>query len=183
MSASLKVEGDPRSVVTRADVEAQDVIVKAVEAAYPNVRIVGEEGAYRPPPVNTTEEEEEEGGGGQPLTLYVDPLDGTREYVLGNVGNVLCLLGLVRGGRPVGGVMRAPFGRAFIGGEGTGGLLEETEAGVYEPFDGPGPYEGPTEACRVCASGSAGVAEAFKALEGMGCTVNVLGGAGNKVSE
>ena len=44
------------------------------------------------------------------LTVFVDPLDGTREFVEGRMGNVQCLIGVVRLGKPVMGVIGLPFG-------------------------------------------------------------------------
>jgi len=43
------------------------------------------------------------------VTIYVDPMDGTREFVEGRLGNVQCLVGIVVDGRPVGGVVGLPF--------------------------------------------------------------------------
>lgn len=43
------------------------------------------------------------------VTLYVDPMDGTREFVEGRVWNVQCLIGITYRGKPVGGVIGLPF--------------------------------------------------------------------------
>ncbi len=43
------------------------------------------------------------------VTIYVDPMDGTREFVEGRLGNVQCLVGIVVDGRPVGGAVGLPF--------------------------------------------------------------------------
>ena len=43
------------------------------------------------------------------VTIYVDPMDGTREFVEGRLGNVQCLVGVVVDGRPVGGAVGLPF--------------------------------------------------------------------------
>ena len=43
------------------------------------------------------------------VTLYVDPLDGTREFVEGRYENVSCLIGISIHGRPVAGVIGLPF--------------------------------------------------------------------------
>jgi 3'-phosphoadenosine 5'-phosphosulfate (PAPS) 3'-phosphatase len=42
-------------------------------------------------------------------TIYVDPLDGTREFVDGRYENVTCLIGIAIDGKPVGGVIGVPF--------------------------------------------------------------------------
>ncbi|KAL7543838.1 hypothetical protein ACHAWF_009453 [Thalassiosira exigua] len=43
------------------------------------------------------------------LTAYVDPLDGTREFVEGRLGNVQCLVGACHRGRPIMGAVGLPF--------------------------------------------------------------------------
>ena len=43
------------------------------------------------------------------LTLFVDPLDGTREFVEGRLSNVACLIGIARQDRPIAGVIGLPF--------------------------------------------------------------------------
>lgn len=43
------------------------------------------------------------------MTVYIDPLDGTREFVEGRVLNVQCLIGIIFDGKPVGGVVGLPF--------------------------------------------------------------------------
>ena len=43
------------------------------------------------------------------LALFVDPLDGTREFVEGRLKNVACLIGITRNNRPVAGVIGLPF--------------------------------------------------------------------------
>ena len=43
------------------------------------------------------------------LTLYIDPMDGTREFVEQRLHNVQCLIGITWKGRPIGGVIGLPF--------------------------------------------------------------------------
>ena len=43
------------------------------------------------------------------LTLYIDPMDGTREFVEGRLHNVQCLIGITWKGRPIGGIIGLPF--------------------------------------------------------------------------
>jgi 3'-phosphoadenosine 5'-phosphosulfate (PAPS) 3'-phosphatase len=43
------------------------------------------------------------------LALFVDPLDGTREFVEGRLQNVACLIGIARKNRPIAGVVCLPF--------------------------------------------------------------------------
>ena len=43
------------------------------------------------------------------ITVFVDPLDGSREFVEGRVSNCQCLIGVSLGSTPIAGVMNAPF--------------------------------------------------------------------------
>ena len=43
------------------------------------------------------------------IALFVDPLDGTREFVEGRLKNVACLIGISRNNRPIAGVISLPF--------------------------------------------------------------------------
>ena len=90
--------------VTQADREAERVIRERVEAAYPQHGIFGEEFGLR---------------AGNGLTWVVDPIDGTRAFMMGML-HWGVLLALFDGERPVLGVMHQPFtGETFYGnGEG-----------------------------------------------------------------
>ena len=101
--SSLKIAEDPRSALTAADLAAQREIAGALRASWPGLAIVGEEDGS--PGVEGGEEEVLEplrldlcggGGGGdaeasavlEDVVVYVDPLDGTREFVEGRLANV-----------------------------------------------------------------------------------------------
>jgi len=43
------------------------------------------------------------------LTLYIDPMDGTREFVEQRLHNVQCLIGITWKGQPIGGIIGLPF--------------------------------------------------------------------------
>ena len=43
------------------------------------------------------------------LTIYIDPMDGTRQFVEGRLQNVQCLIGITYKGHPIGGVIGLPF--------------------------------------------------------------------------
>ena len=43
------------------------------------------------------------------LTLYIDPMDGTREFVENRLQNVQCLIGITHKGQPIAGVIGLPF--------------------------------------------------------------------------
>jgi len=49
------------------------------------------------------------------LTVFVDPLDATKEFVLGNAFCVVTLIGIAENGVPIAGVMYQPF----VGSDGT----------------------------------------------------------------
>lgn len=100
---------DDASPVTRADAEAERIILAGLAEIAPGVPIVAEESvsAGRTPP--TAE-----------LFFLVDPLDGTKEFISRN-GEFTVNVALVEAGAPVLGVVYAPaLGRAYAGGSGLG---------------------------------------------------------------
>jgi 3'(2'), 5'-bisphosphate nucleotidase len=85
-----------RSPVTRADTEAEALLLAALAVALPDVVVVSEEafaGGYRPVPSD-------------PFVL-VDPLDGTKQFVAGEP-EFTVNVALVEGGRPTYGLVYAP---------------------------------------------------------------------------
>ena len=130
-----KVDGDPRSALTEADGAAQEVILHCLRHRWgADLHIVGEEDEDGDDGTNDDEERQdvfERYGVPKPedaalnedilstdstqevplssVTLFVDPMDGTREFVEGRLGNVQCLVGVVVDGQPVGGVVGLPF--------------------------------------------------------------------------
>jgi len=90
--------------VTAADRTAETVIRDRIAARYPQHGIFGEEHGYEP--------------GACALTWVIDPIDGTRAFITGQVHWGI-LVGLYDGERPVLGGMYQPFtGELFIGGPG-----------------------------------------------------------------
>jgi 3'(2'), 5'-bisphosphate nucleotidase len=103
----FKAKDDP---VTLADREANVLICDALRAAYPGIPIVAEES----PPSSY------EGYASAPAAWFVDPLDGTREFVARN-GEFAVMIGLAEHGRATAGVVVCPsIGRSFIGAVGHG---------------------------------------------------------------
>lgn len=88
--------GDAYDPVTAADRDAERAIREALAAAYPLHGILGEEFG----PVRSDAE----------FCWVIDPIDGTRAFILGQPlwGT---LIGLTRGGAPVLGLMDQPFTR------------------------------------------------------------------------
>jgi len=117
----LKDASDPRTALTLADTRAQDIIWRGLRAAFGTALvIVGEED----PPSDEVEvsalaEEELPGGFVIPedlqslvfsdITVFIDPVDGTREFVEGRLEAVTSLLGVSYRGRAVAGIMGIPF--------------------------------------------------------------------------
>ena len=133
-NVQFKEEGEARSAMTIADTAAQKVIVSSLLSKYSTLNIVGEEDepieidAGSRKDLNDTmlvdvdfylpNDLKEDGGLDEPpdelrvdeIVVYVDPLDGTREFVEGRLSNVQCLIGLVWRGRPLMGAVGLPFG-------------------------------------------------------------------------
>ena len=125
-----KLEGtggwDP---LTEADIRAQRLILSLLSHRWPSLRIVGEEdgceeaAASKGLAKSLLEEQslkedivnEEEVPSAlkelpiEDLCLFVDPLDGTKEFTKGNYPAVQTLIGIALRGRPIAGVMHAPF--------------------------------------------------------------------------
>lgn len=123
--------------MTIADTTAQKVIVSSLLGMYPNLDIVGEEDesvdvdmdakqvlndelflmdnprlAFHLPRELAEDDDLEEPPEELDMSevvVFVDPLDGTREFVEGRLDNVQCLIGLVYRGVPLMGVLGLPF--------------------------------------------------------------------------
>jgi myo-inositol-1(or 4)-monophosphatase len=108
--AAIDIEnkGDARDYdpVTEADRAAERVIRAAIARRYPDHRIRGEEAGVD--------------GGSSPLTWVIDPIDGTRSFVLGQL-HWGTLIALHDGTRAQLGIVHQPFigesFSAFVGGE------------------------------------------------------------------
>lgn len=121
LNVSHKEDDDPRSALTEADTAAQAVVVASLRAAWPGLRIVGEEddddvaasaGAPATPPLRTdlcVAAESSLTADLEHVTVFVDPLDGTREFVEGRVWNVQVLVGIAVHGEAVAGAVGLPF--------------------------------------------------------------------------
>jgi histidinol phosphatase-like enzyme (inositol monophosphatase family) len=106
----IENKGDARDYdpVTEADRAAERVIRETIGLRYPSHRIRGEESGVS--------------GGDSGLTWVIDPIDGTRSFVLGQL-HWGTLIALYDGTKPVLGIMNQPFvGESFsavAGGEAT----------------------------------------------------------------
>ena len=127
----MKEEGNIKSVVTQADIDAQKRIITGLRSTWgDDLLIIGEEeddgdedDAVVPNDDDkkknrlaldlldhtTIVDDAEDQVDMEDLVLFVDPLDGTREFVEGRLENVACLIGIAKRGRPIAGVIGLPF--------------------------------------------------------------------------
>ena len=107
-SVEWKGQGDP---ITEADRRSNEHIVAALRAAFPGDAVCAEEADLR-------ESSRQAARGGR--CWFVDPLDGTREFV-GRSGEFCVMVGLALDGRAALGAVVAPaWGRRFAGVVGEG---------------------------------------------------------------
>ncbi len=94
-----------RSPVTEADEAAEAVILAGLALSFPGWPVVAEEACAR-----------KGAPGGARRQIFVDPLDGTREFI-GRNGEFTVNIGLVEDGVPLAGAVYAPaLGRLWYGG-------------------------------------------------------------------
>jgi len=131
---------------TQADRSAQNCILASLAAQYPGLTVVGEEGELdmsevKPDWVVTSQDpealklavpEQWRDVALSELTVWVDPLDGTKEFTQGLLDHVTVLVGIAVGSKAVAGVIHQPYynykdtqpgvklGRTFYGLEGVG---------------------------------------------------------------
>ena len=118
-SVDYKAPHDP---VTEADRRANTLIVEQLSRAFPGVPIVAEE----------SDPQTFVGFRDSERIFFVDPVDGTREFIDKN-GEFAVMIGLVEGGRAVASVVDAPArGQAFAAWVGEGAYL--LEAGEARPI-------------------------------------------------
>jgi len=95
LTVETKLGNEP---VTRADREASELIVTGLTAAFPTDIIISEEAPDDARRIDTGRR-----------VWFVDPLDGTRDFIRGRHGFAV-MIGLCEGGRPVAGVVYQPHG-------------------------------------------------------------------------
>jgi len=95
----------PRDPVTEADRRANELICARLREAFPGIPVVAEESD----PSTFADYRQAE------RAFFVDPLDGTREFVKRN-GEFVVMIGLLDRGRPTHGVIHAPAtGTSWLG--------------------------------------------------------------------
>ena len=113
---SVEYKG-PSDPVTQADRLANRLICDRLAAAFPDIPIVAEES----PPEHWADFRRSE------RIFFVDPVDGTREFVAKN-GQFVVMIGLVEGLRPTHGVLHAPaLGQVWAGEVGHGAFVIEAD--------------------------------------------------------
>ncbi|HEY1536525.1 MAG TPA: 3'(2'),5'-bisphosphate nucleotidase CysQ [Polyangiaceae bacterium] len=113
----------PRDPVTEADRQANELICERLATLFPGVPIVAEE----------SEAESFAGYRKAERIFFVDPLDGTREFVARN-GEFVVMIGLVDGDRATAGVIHAPeLGVSWVGEVGKGAHKIDAE-GARSPI-------------------------------------------------
>jgi 3'(2'), 5'-bisphosphate nucleotidase len=113
----------PADPVTAADREANALICARLAESFGPIPVVAEE----------SDESAFAGWVGAPRVFFVDPLDGTLEFVARN-GDFVVMIGLVENARPVAGVVVAPAtGKAWAGAD-TVGAFEVEPDGTRKPI-------------------------------------------------
>lgn len=127
---TMKLDNDPRSALTEADVKAQAMIIGCLRKTYGTfLNIVGEEdGNEDATPLDTISltylnnnlvqfnvNEKDDIVPLKDVCIFVDPVDGTREFVEGRLHAVQCLIGISLNGRAIAGAIGLPFPRGAEG--------------------------------------------------------------------
>lgn len=92
---NIREKSGPGDLVTKADIEATEIALELLERYFPGVHVVGEESGGKP-----TESE----------CFFLDPLDGTLNFVHGYPEFAISL-GLWKGANPLAGVVYNPISR------------------------------------------------------------------------
>jgi 3'(2'), 5'-bisphosphate nucleotidase len=160
----------PDDPVTRVDREANALIIAALARAYPGVPVVAEESD---PSVYA-------GFAEHGSAFFVDPIDGTREFVA-RTGEFAVMLGYAQAGRASLGVVVRPTPWCVVAG-GEGSAFSHDESGREQPLAlAP---ESSMQNARVCVSRSRSGGRVRQTLDRLGARELVpIGSAGLKVVE
>ncbi|THD25290.1 Bisphosphate nucleotidase 1 [Fasciola hepatica] len=120
-SKDLKiVDKGVNDLQSKADRDAQRCIVGSLTQAFPGLKVIGEEGTLDDTGLASVAELDVDVLKHQcpvsyksislsDMVVWVDPLDGTKEFTEGLVEYVTILIGVAVGGKPVAGVIAQPF--------------------------------------------------------------------------
>jgi 3'(2'), 5'-bisphosphate nucleotidase len=158
----------PRDPVTEADRRANELICRRLAEEFPGVPVVAEESQ----PQSFSEFRSAE------RVFFVDPVDGTNEFVAQN-GEFVVMIGLLEGDRATAGVIHAPdLGQVWAGKVGAGAFQIDA-SGARQPIHTSGVDE--LSRARIVSSRSHRSAKLERALERLGAAeILVLGSAGLK---
>jgi 3'(2'), 5'-bisphosphate nucleotidase len=157
----------PNDPVTRADKEANALLLERLSADFPGVPLVAEE----------SDPATYANFGSAPCAIFVDPVDGTREFIAKN-GEFAVMLGFAEAGRATVGVIDCcAFGEVYFAAEGIGAFVMKER--VLTPI-----HVGPAKSfesarCAVSRFHRSAKVEAQLAKLG-GITMVPTGGAGIK---
>jgi 3'(2'), 5'-bisphosphate nucleotidase len=158
----------PDDPVTEADRRANALICERLAVAFPSVPVVAEESAP----------EHYAGFREHHRILFVDPVDGTREFVDRN-GEFVVMIGLVEGERARCGVVLAPTTGVAWCGEVGKGAYRVSEGGQLQPLSVSGCEA--RQAARLVASRTHRSIAVQRALDRLGVAeIRALGSAGLK---
>ncbi|UPQ99068.1 inositol monophosphatase [Chloropicon primus] len=213
--ANKSEDGSTWDPQTLADVETERMIVSVLSKLFPDVCLVGEEGIVpdgsegdekfekevedacrelsysadcniAPWEVQLPSSVDSESISLKDVTIWIDPLDGTKEFLQGNKNGVTTLIGCCIRGTPWFGVIHVPFsstGRTVFGGPGLGGNYDFDKSGVMavaRPLPPPRPSQGVAK--RIATTRSNPSKELEEALAKLGPIETLkVGGAGSKV--
>eukprot|EP00771_Trimastix_marina_P000135 gnl/Trimastix_PCT/1143.p1 GENE.gnl/Trimastix_PCT/1143~~gnl/Trimastix_PCT/1143.p1 ORF type:complete len:298 (-),score=73.55 gnl/Trimastix_PCT/1143:107-1000(-) len=179
LGTQFKSVGNP---VTLVDLRAQQHIEGLLRRSWPNLRLIGEESveldadmiAAEGPLCNDLTEMDLEDVPAAGITIWIDPLDGTKDFVAGRLEMVSVLIGIAVDGQARCGVIHRPFTGTTAWGAVGHGVRGVAREGAQE--------DGDSDVCRVATSISRRNAETEALLARMEpCEVIACGGFGNKV--
>jgi myo-inositol-1(or 4)-monophosphatase len=107
----VSTKGPHAELFTEYDVRSEDLVRKLLAEKTPGVAIVGEEGGGAP---------------GSDLTWYIDPIDGTINFIAGHPFFAVSV-GIMRGSEPLAGAVYAPVLQCEWVGSVTGGTRKNGE--------------------------------------------------------
>lgn len=117
---AIRTKSNVSDVVTRADRESEELIVRAISERYPDHAILGEEGGSR-------------GDAGSDYRWVVDPLDGTTNYSQG-LPVFAVSIALQHRGETIVGVVYAPYLNELFTATKDGGAFLSTGGGTPQPI-------------------------------------------------
>jgi len=200
-NGNLKIEdkGGLKNYQTIADRKIEQLLVGNIEKHFPNVNIVGEEGEvgqieleedwidYEKSLIDFKNQVSESGSNfdfgkvpeiidSKDLVIWLDPLDGTAEFIDGLLSHVTTLIGIAYKGRPIAGIINQPFYKRDDGSLGRS-IWGIVGVGAYG-FERSDKKDG-----RILTTSRSHMDDTVKAcIEAMAPTeILRMGGAGNKV--